>query len=96
MYLKNNKNLYLEEAQIDEFYTDNIIPDARNEGFDKLTKSDNTTSIYLSEIKPVICRETVNWFNTTLKQEYGLIDADYRLNKNIRTSKYHPIKQHFQ
>ena len=84
--LENNKNLYLEEAQIDGFYTDNIIPDAVNEGFDKLTKSDNTTSIYLSEIKPVICKETVNWFNTTLKQEYGLIDADYRLNKNIRAT----------
>jgi len=84
--LENNKSTYLEEAQIDGFYTENIIPDVVGEAFDKLTKTDTGTSTYLLEFKSYICKDIVDWFNTTLKVEYGQIEADFAHKKLIKTS----------
>ena len=84
--LEDNRTTYLEEANIDGFYTENIIPEAVEEGFNKLTRTDTGTSTYLSEFKPLICRETVDWFNTTLKVEYGQIEADFALKKVLKST----------
>ena len=84
--LEDNRATYLEEANIDGFYTENIIPEAVEEGFDKLTRTDMGTPTYLSEFKPLICRETIDWFNTTLKVEYGQIEADFALKKVLKST----------
>ena len=83
--LKINKDTYLKQINNDIITEPTMIPNAVDEAYNRLFKSNNTH--YLSLFKQQIIDETTQWLKNELQIEYAKLDADFAFKNNNPTNK---------